>query len=449
MYNLLDNVWSFIVQYAYPLIISVVVFLIVFFVVREAVKRRLKDELIKKAILIIMRGPGAVAIIGYGFYYFVENYGYLITEYTKPYGINVSVIEFIIELKFLVVGINAARKIGRLLLSRFKALGARQERFLLIGIYTLGLMVFIYIVLTSPLNPSIYDFVYPVANFFTGIVITYLIVYIINLLIVRYQSAIQGKQPQIHTTLTFLRRVILGIVAVIGAAFAAFTSFPGASASVASLFVAAGFTSIVIGLAAQSSLSNLIAGGVIAFSQPFRVGDAVIFSSEYCFVEDIKLLFTVLRTWDNRRLMVPNSKFLDSVLINYTAIDPSKLSIVYINVTLESDLDEAFRIMKDAAVKHPLYYPADGLPVVQIMEFNEFGVNLRLLSRASDQGSNWNMEKELLFIIKKDFEKAGIKISVPRREVVFQGYGETPLGPRPGGPEEKKGGNGQQDTSHY
>lgn len=413
------EIWSFIMGYAYPIIISVAVFLIIFLPVRLLVKHRMKDEVFREAVLTILRGPLAVAVIGYGFYYFVQNYGTLVTQYTRNYGLNVNTLEFIIELVFLVVSINAARKIGRLFLKKFEQLGPRQERLLLIGIYTLGLMVFVYILLTSPLSPEAYDLVYPLANFATGIIITYLVVYTINILIVRYQTAIRGKQANIDTTLTFLRRIIIGVVAIIGSGIAAFSSFPGASASVASIFVAAGFSSIVLGLAAQSSLSNLIAGGVIAFSQPFRVNDAVIFNNEYCFVEDIKLLFTVLRTWDNRRLMVPNSQFLTTVLVNYTAVDPSKTSIVYINVTLESDLDKAYEIMLKAAREHPLFVPTEGLPSVQIMQFSETGVNLRLLSRAANQGNNWNMEKELLFIIKKEFDRNGIHLSVPRRELVF------------------------------
>lgn len=419
MQNLTEQIWSFITGYAYPIVISVAAFLIIFFSLRLIVRRRVKDEILKETVLTILRGPVAVAVVGYGFYYFVVNYGSLVTQYTVEYGLNIVTFEFIIDLIFLIVGINAARKIGRLFLKKFEQLGPRQEKLLLIGIYTMGLMVFVYILLTSSLSPEAYDLVYPLADFATGLIVTYLVAYTVNLLIVRYQTAIRGKQPNISTTLTFLRRIIIGVIALIGSGIAAFSSFPGASASVASIFVAAGFSSIVLGLAAQSSLSNLIAGGVIAFSQPFRVNDAVIFNNEYCFVEDIKLLFSVLRTWDNRRLMVPNSQFLSTVLVNYTAIDPSKTTIVYINVTLESDLDKAYEIMLKAAREHPLFYPADGLPSVQIMQFSETGVNLRLLSRAANQNDNWNMEKELLYIIKKEFDRNGIRLSTPRREIVF------------------------------
>lgn len=417
--DIFSQIWSFILSYGYPLVISIALFLILFFSLRHATYKRVKDKLVREAVFIILRGPLPVAVIGYGFYYFINNYGSLITQYTLRYNINVYVLEFIIELIFLLVSIRAARNIGKLLLSKFEQLGPRQERFLLIGIYTMGLMVFIYILLTSPVAPQINNFIYPTVNFVTGVIVTYLIVYTINILIVRYQTAIRGKQPQIDTTLTFLRRVIIGVIAAIGVGIAAFSSYPGASASVASIFVAAGFTSIVLGLAAQSSLSNLIAGGVIAFSQPFRVNDAVIFNNEYCFVEDIKLLFSVLRTWDNRRLMVPNSQFLTTVLVNYTAVDQAKISIVYVTVTFESDLDLAKNIMVKAASEHPLFFPAEGLPSVQVMEFNESGVQLRLLSRASNQGNNWNMEKELLFNIKKEFDLNGIKLSVPRREIVY------------------------------
>ncbi|MGI0090429.1 MAG: mechanosensitive ion channel family protein, partial [Nitrososphaerales archaeon] len=170
---------------------------------------------------------------------------------------------------------------------------------------------------------------------------------------------------------------------------------------------------------AQASLSNLVAGMVISTSQPFKIGDALSYANEWAWVEDIKLTFTILRTWDNRRLIVPNQMFLTSTMINYDAVDSSKLCIVYVTITYESDLDRAIEILKQAARRHPDFLPAGNLPVVHVMDFTESGMNLRLLSRAKDQPTNFQMSKDILYEVKKAFDGSGIEIASPRRQIVM------------------------------
>lgn len=406
----LNNFWSFTI----PLIIAVAVFSIVYLSVALVLRRSKKEKEFAKVILALFRGPVPVVIVGVALI--------LVSHFSpgifQPF-LSESMIIFLVELLLLLTSINATRKISGIILKKLFKDGKSSRRILLIGVYSLGLVVLFYIILTSPISLSFQQGALPAVSFITGVIVTYIIVYIINLIVVRYQSAIQEKQPQLHTTITFGRRILIGVVALIGVGAAGFASFPGASGAIASLFVAAGFTSIVIGLAAQSSLSNLIAGGVISTSQPFRIGDAIIYDNEYCFVEDIRLMFCILRTWDNRRLMVPNSMFLSSVVKNYTAVDPAKVAIIYVQITLESNLDKAMEIMKDSIRKHPNFVPTEGYPSVQIMDFTEYGIQLRALGRAADQGSNWNLEKEALYTIKKEFDRNGIKIAVPRREVVL------------------------------
>ena len=90
--------------------------------------------------------------------------------------------------------------------------------------------------------------------------------------------------------------MVLAIIILIGVTSATFAAFPELGASIASIFVAAGFASIVVGLAAQLTLSNIFAGITISIFQPIRINEAVMFKNEFCFVEDIKLMHTVLRT---------------------------------------------------------------------------------------------------------------------------------------------------------
>ncbi|HKJ96183.1 MAG TPA: mechanosensitive ion channel family protein, partial [Thermoplasmataceae archaeon] len=377
----------------------------------------------KKSIMVVIRGPVPVVVLGIVLVIVGRIHPHLFPDYLSE-----GTIIFIFELVLLLVSINAARKISTIVIRDFFNIRNGGRRLLLLGIYSIGLIALFYIIFTSPISPIIAASAFQVVSFITGLILTYIIVYIINLIILRYQSTIKGKQPQLHTTITFGRRVLIGIIALVGAAAAGFSAFPSASGAIASLFVAAGFTSIVIGLAAQSSLSNLIAGGVVSIAQPFRIGDAIIFDSNYCFVEDIKLIFTVLRTWDGRRLMVPNNMFLNTIVVNYNAVDETKLAVIYMQITLESDLDKAMEIMKDVIRKHPLFYPTEGMPSVLVMDYTEYGVQLRALGRARNQNDNWTLEKESLYNIKKEFDKNGIKIAVPRREVVFRD-GTSKIGP--------------------
>lgn len=174
----------------------------------------------------------------------------------------------------------------------------------------------------------------------------------------------------------------------------------------------------MIGLAAQSTLSNLMSGALIAITQPFRIGDTVMFRNELCSVEDIKLTYTTFCTWDNRRLMIPNSIFQSEVVTNYTSIDPTKLVPVSVQISYESDLEKAGQIMIDIAKKHPDFLPRTGLPKVHLMEFASSGITLRLLTRARNQDSAFDMSKEILREIKKEFDSGGIEIPYPRVHLV-------------------------------
>lgn len=403
-----------------PITISLGIIVVIYVSVRLAMSRASKAIEFKRVIMAIVRGPVVVVVLGTA----IVIVGRLHPEIFPAY-LTENTLIFIVELILLLVSINAARKISTIMIKDILKMGNGGRRLFLLGIYSIGLVALFYIIFTSPLSPSLADNAFQVVTFITGLIITYIIAYIVNLLISRYQNTLKDKQPQLHTTITFGRRVVIGLIGIIGAAGAAFTAFPGASGAVASLFVAAGFSSIVIGLAAQSSLSNLIAGGVVSVAQPFRIGDAIIFDTQYCYVEDIKLLYTILRTWDGRRLMVPNAMFLSSVVVNYNSVDETKLAVIYVQITLESDLDKAMDLMKDAIRSHPLFYDMEGFPSVLVMGFTEYGVELRALGRAKNQNDNWTLEKESLYNIKKAFDKNGIKIAVPRREVVFRDQDKT------------------------
>jgi small-conductance mechanosensitive channel len=117
--------------------------------------------------------------------------------------------------------------------------------------------------------------------------------------------------------------------------------------------------------------------------------------------------------------VVPNSIFQNEVVVNYSIEDPTMLVPVFVDITYESDVDKAIEILKDLGEKHPLAIPTPGLPAVHVMELGENGVRLRLLVRAKDQPTAFQLSRELLYQIKKEFERHGIEIPYPRRYVIL------------------------------
>ncbi|MBI3023555.1 MAG: mechanosensitive ion channel family protein, partial [Thaumarchaeota archaeon] len=93
------------------------------------------------------------------------------------------------------------------------------------------------------------------------------------------------------------------------------------------------------------------------------------------------------------------------------------LAPVFVQITYESDLDKAIEILTTVARKHPDFMPIGNLPVVHVMEYTESGVNLRVLSRAKDQPTAFQMGKDILYQIRKEFQASGIELAYPRRRV--------------------------------
>ncbi|HEY0260989.1 MAG TPA: mechanosensitive ion channel domain-containing protein [Lacisediminihabitans sp.] len=120
-----------------------------------------------------------------------------------------------------------------------------------------------------------------------------------------------------QTQILIVRRLAAVIIAIIGLA-AILLTFPGVQAVGASVLASAGVVSIVAGLAAQSTLSNVFAGVQLAFSGAIRVDDVVIAEEEWGRIEEITLTYVVVHIWDDRRLVLPSTYFTTTPFENWT-----------------------------------------------------------------------------------------------------------------------------------
>lgn len=181
------------------------------------------------------------------------------------------------------------------------------------------------------------------------------------------------------------------------------------------LLASAGVAGVIVGMAAQSTLSNIIAGISISFSQPVRLRDAVIFEKEFGWVEDITLMHTVIRTWDNRRIIVPNNILANTVIENWTITDPSLLGTVMIYADYACNVDEVRQWVKEI-VNASLYSTPEKVAAVQVVDFTEKTIALRVLCKSADAANTWNLRCEIREELLKRFKASGI--SFPKIRII-------------------------------
>jgi small-conductance mechanosensitive channel len=187
------------------------------------------------------------------------------------------------------------------------------------------------------------------------------------------------------------------------------------------LLAGAGVTSVVLGLAAQNTLGNLIAGMTLLLYRPFQVGDRVQVNAptglETGVVEVVTLGYTMLRTGDNRRIVVPNSVMASQVTVNLTSVDPRILVTVPIRVGYSADLDKARKILLQLAKEHPHVVEVVGCPLTAL---GDSSVTLSLQAWCADAGLMGQVESDLLEQAKQRFHEEDVEIPWPYRNLVIK-----------------------------
>jgi small-conductance mechanosensitive channel len=147
-----------------------------------------------------------------------------------------------------------------------------------------------------------------------------------------------GRMRSLGTQLAVLRRVLEVATYVVAAALL-LMQFEVVRNVGVSLLASAGIAGLVIGLAAQKSISTLLAGIQLSVSQPIRLGDQVVVENEFGTVEEITLTYVVVRVWDERRLVIPITQFLDKPFQNWSRAHAGMLGDVLLQVDYSTDID--------------------------------------------------------------------------------------------------------------
>jgi len=181
-----------------------------------------------------------------------------------------------------------------------------------------------------------------------------------------------------------------------------------------SLIAVMGAAGLAVGLALQGSLSNFAAGVLIVIFRPYRVGDWVEAAGISGSVEQVQILTTMLKTGDNKQIIVPNSQIMNSIITNYSANDTRRIDMI-VGVSYSDDLDKVRKTLEElvASDERILKDPAC---TIAVSELADSSVNFVVRPWAST-ADYWSVKFDLTEAVKKRFDKEGISFPFPQQDV--------------------------------
>lgn len=158
-------------------------------------------------------------------------------------------------------------------------------------------------------------------------------------------------EPAAATRYRVLRRTISVTIVTVGL-FSALLTIPAVRVVAGGILASSAVVGLVVGFAAQRTLSNMIAGILIAVTQPLRLGDVVTIEDQEGVVEEVGLTYTFIRLPDDARLVIPNEKLASDTIRNSTIRTRERVAEVTLQVPLTHDLESVLRALEDELSEH-------------------------------------------------------------------------------------------------
>lgn len=246
-----------------------------------------------------------------------------------------------------------------------------------------------------------------------------------------FKQDIQKKIESEHdpTSSKFLRYVVLVGIYFIGFMLC-LLAFPSLKGVAQTALGGAGVMALIVGLAAQEALANIIGGLFIITFKPFKIGDRVkVTDTMVGTVKDITLRHTVIRNFENKMIVIPNAIINKEKLINFDMGELKTCERIEIGISYDSDIDLAKKIMQEECESHPLILDnrtelevQEGKPIVKtaVTQLNDSSVTIRAWTWGRDFSDSFQLKIDVLESIKKRFDREGIEIPFPYRTIVMK-----------------------------
>ena len=224
---------------------------------------------------------------------------------------------------------------------------------------------------------------------------------------------------KVYTQFRIIERVVVFIIIILAVSIS-LMSFGVIRKLGISILASAGLAGIILGFAAQRVIGGILAGIQLAISQPVRLDDVVIVENEWGRIEEINLTFVVIRLWDQRRLIVPTTYFIEKPFQNWTKTTSEITGTVFIRadytLPVERVRDELARLLKES----DLWDGRTG--ILQVTDADDTTIELRALVSASDASRAFDLRahirENLIRFIQKNYPH-----SLPHRRISNKGEG--------------------------
>ncbi len=201
-------------------------------------------------------------------------------------------------------------------------------------------------------------------------------------------ASLEMRSRGLTTQVRVLRRVVNVSIGIFAAALV-LLQFDVVRNVGLSLLASAGLAGVVLGFAAQRTIGSLIAGIQLSATQPIRIGDVVVVEKEWGTIEEITLTFVVVKVWDERRLIVPMTRFLEQPFENWTKVAAELHGTVFLHVDWTLPIDELRAEVDRVVTDHPCWDKRTKSVVVT--DSKERTLEVRVLVSASNAGDLWNL----------------------------------------------------------
>ncbi len=208
-----------------------------------------------------------------------------------------------------------------------------------------------------------------------------------------FHDDVEGAEQGLLTKISIARRLVtlVAVFVVAGVILIQLNIFDTVGYG---LLASAGVTTVILGIAAQPILGNLLAGLQIAFTQPVRIGDSVLFEGSWGHVEDIMFTYLTIRTWDKRRLIVPLQYMISKPVENWTKVSEDLTRPIKVYVDYTTDVQLIREKFNEIATQHELW-DEDCEPTVQVTGCSADAMEVRALCHAKTPGDAWNLHCDM------------------------------------------------------
>ena len=244
--------------------------------------------------------------------------------------------------------------------------------------------------------------------------LTAIVIYYIGRFAVRLATGGLTKLMQTQNVDKTLVSFASNLVSMVLLTFVIIAAISALGVQTTSFIAVLGAAGLAIGLALQGSLSNFASGVLIVMFRPYKVGDFVEAAGIAGSVEEVQILTTVLKTGDNKKVIVPNSQIMNSIITNYSA-NPTRRVDMVVGVSYDDDLDKVRKTLEElvAADDRILDDPAC---TIAVSDLADSSVNFVLRPWVAS-GDYSGVKFDLTEAIKKRFDKEGISFPFPQQDV--------------------------------